>query len=105
MPDSHRGSSIRRWLRAAATERLAYKGSALFFATVLWLVVSAEEPSEQLVPVRLDLTHDSSRTLVQRGVSLRGLAVGRARELIKLYNAPLVIRRVIPSDWPDTVRP
>ena len=47
-PDRCSGTS-----RAALTERLGYKAAALFFALVLWFVVSAEEPSEELVPVRL----------------------------------------------------
>ena len=35
------GALLQRRLRAAFTERLGYKAAALFFAVVLWFVVSA----------------------------------------------------------------
>jgi hypothetical protein len=97
------GASIQRHLRAAFTERLGYKAAALFFAAVLWLVVSAEEPSEELVPVRLETAHDSSRVLVAGRPVIRALVAGRARDLIKLYDTPPVVRRTILGDDPDSV--
>lgn len=103
MPEG-RDSPVVRWLRDAARERLAYKGAALFFAIVLWLVVSAEEPSEQIVAVRVEISHDSARTMTSETPVVRALVVGRARELLKLYSDPLVIRRLVGPDAPDTVR-
>ncbi|MDF2775639.1 MAG: hypothetical protein K0S86_5140 [Geminicoccaceae bacterium] len=97
------GATIRRHLRAAFTERLGYKAAALFFAVVLWLVVSAEEPSEELVPVRLETAHDSARVLVGSRPAIRALVAGRARDLIKLYDTPPVVRKRIGDDDPDTV--
>ena len=97
------GATIRRHLRAAFTERLGYKAAALFFAVVLWLVVSAEEPSEELVPVRLETAHDSARVLVGSRPAIRALVAGRARDLIKLYDTPPVVRRRIGDHDPDTV--
>ena len=97
------GASIQRHLRAAFTERLAYKGAALFFALVLWLVVSAEEPSEELVPVRLETAHDSARVLIAGRPVIRALVAGRARDLIKLYDTPPIVRRRIAPADPDTV--
>jgi len=96
-------ASLQRHLRAAFTERLAYKGAALFFAIVLWLVVSAEEPSEQLVPVRFEAAHDSARILTGTRPVIRALVAGRARDLIKLYDTPPVVRRVVTDDAPDSV--
>jgi hypothetical protein len=96
-------ASIRGYLRAAFTERLGYKAAALFFAAVLWLVVSAEEPSEELVPVRLETAHDSARVLVAGRPVIRALVAGRARDLIKLYDTPPVVRKVITADAPDSV--
>ena len=95
--------SLERWLKAALTERLGYKGAALFFAVVLWLVVSAEEPSEELVPVRLEAAFDSARILTSGRPVIRALVAGRARELIKLYDTPPVVRRVVTDDAPDSV--
>jgi YbbR domain-containing protein len=97
------GESLERWLKAALTERLAYKASALFFAVVLWLVVSAEEPSEEVVPVRLEASFDSARMLTSPRPVIRALVAGRARELIKLYNTPPTVRRMITDDAPDSV--
>jgi hypothetical protein len=95
--------SVQRRIRAAFTERLPYKAAALFFALVLWLVVSAEEPSEELVPVRLDASFDSTRLLTGQRPTIRALVAGRARDLIKLYDTPPVVRRVVTADAPDSV--
>jgi len=95
--------SLQRWLKAALTERLGYKAAALFFAVVLWLVVSAEEPSEELVPVRLEASFDTARMLTSTRPVIRALVAGRARDLIKLYDTPPVVRRLITDDAPDSV--
>ena len=97
------GGSLERWLKAAFTERLGYKGAALFFAIVLWFVVSAEEPSEEVVPVRLEASYDSGRVLTSGTPVIRALVAGRARDLIKLYNTPPVVRRIVTDDAPDSV--
>ena len=97
------GGSLERWLKAAFTERLGYKGAALFFAIVLWLVVSAEEPSEEVVPVRLEASYDSARMLTSSAPVIRALVAGRARDLIKLYNTPPIVRRIVTDDAPDSV--
>jgi hypothetical protein len=100
---SAHGTPLSRHLRAVFTERLAYKGAALFFAVVLWLVVSSEEPSEQLVPVRLEATHDSARILTGPRPVIRALVAGRAGDVIKLYDSPPVVRRIVTDDAPDSV--
>lgn len=97
------GATIQRWLKGAFTERLGYKGAALFFAVVLWLVVSAEEPSEELVPVRLEASYDSARILTGKRPVIRALVAGRARDLIKLYHTPPVVRRTVTDDAPDSL--
>ena len=89
------GVSLERHLKAAFTERLGYKAAALFFAVVLWLVVSAEEPSEELVPVRLEASFDTTRVLTGPRPVVRALVAGRARDLIKLYDTPPVVRRAV----------
>ena len=96
-------ASLQRWLIAALTERLAYKAAALFFAVVLWLVVSAEEPSEEVVPVKLEASFDTARVLTSTRPELRALVAGRARDLIKLYEKPPVVRRAVTDDAPDSV--
>jgi len=96
-------ASLERWLKAALTERLGYKAAALFFAIVLWFVVSAEEPSVQLLPVRLDASFDSTRVLTGSAPGIHALLAGRARDLLKLYHTPPVIRRIVTDDAPDSV--
>ncbi|MFL5578687.1 MAG: hypothetical protein ACJ79S_22255, partial [Gemmatimonadaceae bacterium] len=101
-----RGTDARPWrrLRAALTERLGYKAAAIFFSVVLWLVVSGEETAEQMIPVRLSTNVDSALVLVGPQPALRALVVGRARDLWKLGDGPLVVRRVFTGDTPDSVR-
>ena len=60
MPGSEqRARGLAHRLRASFTKRLGYKGAALFFALVLWVVVRTEEPTEVVVPVRVVATHDA----------------------------------------------
>lgn len=82
-------------LRQAATERLALKVAALFFACVLWLVVSAEEPTEQVVQIAVAPRLDSSLLLIGRRPVVRALVVGRARELLELAADPPVARPLV----------
>ena len=105
-PDGERSAataSLQRRLIAALTERLGDKAAALFFAVVLWLVVSAEEPSEEVVPVKLEASFDTARVLTSTRPELRALVAGRARDLIKLYEKPPVVRRAVTDDAPDSV--
>ena len=85
------------------TERLVLKVAALFFALVLWLVASARQPSEQLVPVDLDLRLDSTLDLVSRPPQVRALVLGSARDVLALYATPPVIRQTIDGETPDTL--
>ena len=103
-PGSVRTSAMRRQLREIATERLGYKAAALFFALVLWLVVSTEEPAEQLVPVRLSLELDPAVELRGERPQLRALVAGRGRTLLALFDSPPVIRRGFGANVPDSVR-
>ena len=87
----------------ALTDRLPYKGAAIFFAVVLWLIVASEESAERLVPVHIAPRLDSGVVLVGDPPAARALVVGRARDLVKLGDAPLVVRRVVTAETPDSV--
>jgi hypothetical protein len=89
----------------ALTERLPYKAAALFFAVALWLVVASAETAERLVPVLIAPHLDSGVALIGPTPTVRALVVGRARDLLKLGDAPLVVRRVVRAEprAPDTV--
>lgn len=82
-------------LHSAVSERLALKAAALFFALVLWMVVSAEEPTDEIIPIRFAPVVDSGVAIVGPLPTVRALVLGRGRELLKLYNAsPVIVRRV-----------
>ncbi|HKV50491.1 MAG TPA: YbbR-like domain-containing protein [Gemmatimonadaceae bacterium] len=93
-----RARTLEHRLAAMVTARFPLKLAALFFALVLWLAVSAEEPTEEWVDVRVALVHDSSVTLVDSVPPVQALVVGRGRDLLKLYTTLPVLRRVIDSD-------
>ncbi|MCH7475491.1 MAG: hypothetical protein IH876_00355 [Gemmatimonadetes bacterium] len=73
------------------------KVTALGLAMVLWAAVSAEQPTTQLVPIRLDIQTPTTKTLLQSVPMIRGLYAGSARELDKLSSAPPSISKVIPD--------
>ena len=95
-----------RWqaaIRGVFVERLALKAAAIFFALVLWTVVSAEEPTEEIVPIRFAPLVDSGVVIVGELPAMRALVLGRGRELLKLYNASPVIVRRIPATSSETL--
>jgi hypothetical protein len=75
-------------MRAAFTERLPVKATALFLAFVLWMVVEGEEPAQDVVDVRLALALDSSLVLVSARPQIKAQVVGPARELLQLAAIP-----------------
>ncbi|MEJ7809901.1 MAG: YbbR-like domain-containing protein [Gemmatimonadaceae bacterium] len=85
-------TTIERRLVAAATERLPIKAAALFFALLLWFIVTAEEPTEERVEVRLNVVTDSFLALHGPPPPLTAVVIGRGRELLKLYGAPPTVR-------------
>jgi len=95
-----------RWqdtLRSAFVERLALKAAAIFFALVLWMVVSAEEPTDEVIPIRFAPVVDSGVVIVGPLPTVRALVLGRGRELLKLYTAAPVIVRHIQGNRAETV--
>lgn len=95
------GPSARRVVVAALTERMPYKIAAVFFAVVLWLVVSGEERAEAVVPVRFSPFLDSSLGPPRDLPRVQAVVEGRGRDLLKLYANPPVLRPVI---GPGTAR-
>jgi hypothetical protein len=68
----------------------------------LWFVVAAREPTEEVVRVEFAPQLDSGLVLRDPPV-VWAHVVGRASEILKLSGNPLVIRRPIASDAPDTL--
>jgi hypothetical protein len=93
----------RRRLAEAVTQRLALKGTALLLAIVLWFIVTAKEPNQDLVEVQFAPQLDSSLVLKDPPPTIHALVVGTPQELLKLFAHPLVIRRQIAANSPDTV--
>jgi hypothetical protein len=102
-PGARHSVGWRRHVAAAFTEHLALKASAVLVAVVLWFVVAAREPTEEVVGVRFAPQLDSALVLRDPSPIIRALVIGRANEILKLSNTPLVIRRQIASDAPDTL--
>ena len=90
-------------MHEVATERLGLKAIALALSVLLWLVVSARQPTEGYVRVRVAPTLDSSLVLLDGTPELQALVTGRAADLVKLYANPLVVRRSVGGDAPDTL--
>ena len=90
-------------MRSTFVERLGLKVAAVFFALVLWMVVSIEEPTDEIIPIRFAPVVDSGVVVVGPLPTVRALVLGRGRELLKLYNASPVIVRRVPSGEGDTV--
>jgi len=103
VPD--RGSSRwwRRRVRAALTERLALKGTAVLLALVLWFIVSIREPAEQVVAVRFLPTIESGLVLRDPAPPIHALVRGSGRDLLKLYSTPPAMRFNIAGDVGDSL--
>ena len=93
----------RRRLHDIAMERLGLKAVALVLALLLWIVVSLRQPTEGYVRVRVTPVLDSSLVLIGGAPEVQALVSGRAADLVKLYSMPLVLRRTVNSDAPDTL--
>ena len=78
--------SWRRRITAAFTERLALKSAAVLLAVVLWFIVAAREPTEEVVSVRFAPKLDSALVLRDPEPIIRALVIGRANEILKLSN-------------------
>jgi hypothetical protein len=81
---------------------LPLKVTSVFVAVVLWILVGAREPVEEVTSVRFAPQLDSSMTL-RDPPAIRALVIGRASEIMKLSNTPLTITRPIANDAPDTL--
>src|SRR5437763_4590613 len=99
----HTVPTWRRRLTEAFTQRLALKGTALLLAVVLWFIVTAKEPNQDLVDVQFAPQLDSSLVLKDPPPMIHALVVGTPQELLKLFAHPLVIKRQIAANSPDTV--
>lgn len=93
----------RRRIVAAFTERLALKGTAIALSVVLWFVLSAKEPTYEVIPVKFAPQLDSSLVLRDPPLQIHAVVAGTSSELIKLFSSPPVIDRAIAADAPDTL--
>ena len=84
-------------LREALLRHWPLKLAALALSVLLWAAVASQEVTSQLVAVRVELEYDDSLELARPLASVTALVTGPGHEIIKLYNAPLVLRAVIPE--------
>lgn len=92
-----------RSLLSVLTDNLAMKASAVLLAIAMWSLVAAREPIEQVVGVRFAPQLDSNLVLRDPPPLIRAVVLGSANEVLKLANTPLVIRRPVSGDAPDTL--
>jgi hypothetical protein len=102
-PNPQPKRTITQRVQTALTEHLPLKLVAVFFAFVVWLVVSGERPTEMVVPVRVAIGVDTAVTLRGPTPEVRALVVGRGRDLIKLWDTPPTISQRLGSDVEDSV--
>lgn len=95
--------SWQRRITSAFTRNLPLKASAVFVAVVLWIVVGAREPIEEVTSVVFAPQLDTAMVVRDPQPVIRALVIGRASEILKLANTPLTIRRPIANDAPDTL--
>ena len=88
---------------AAFTENLPLKASALLVTVALWFVVATREPTPEVVGVRFAPLLDSGVVLRDQAPVIRAWVMGRPSEIVKLSNTPLMIRRRVTGDTPDTL--
>jgi YbbR domain-containing protein len=73
------------------------KVAAVVLSVILWVLVSAEETTSQLVKVDVLVEVPPGLALAKPAPEVRVLVTGPGRELIKLYGTPPVIRAFVPS--------
>jgi hypothetical protein len=105
IPPRSTSPATQRWQQRVAgwfTKNLPLKVTSVFVAVVLWILVGAREPLENVAFVRFAPQLDSSMALRDLPV-IRAHVIGRPSEILKLSNTPLTIRRPIANDAPDTL--
>src|SRR3954462_2269899 len=70
---------------------------------MLWVIVSARQPTEGFVDVRVIPVLDKSLVLVDSPTAVRAQVYGRAVDIVKLYNTPPVLRLVVRGTAPDSL--
>lgn len=92
-----------RRLLASALNQLPLKLGALFFTFVLWLVVSAQEPTAEWWPVHITLSADSAVSLREPVPDVRASVVGPVQELLKLRLSEPMIHLTVGDNVPDSL--
>jgi len=82
---------------------LTLKAIAVLVAVMLWFLVDTREPKEDLVRVRFEPQLDTSLVLRDPAPLVIAKVFGSVTDLQKLTNTPLVIRKSIAGDAPDTL--
>lgn len=87
----------------ALTDRLGLKATALLLAIMLWIMISARQPTEGMVDVRVIPVVDKSLVLLDSAPAVRAQVYGRAVDIVKLYTVPPVLRLVLRGTSSDTL--
>ena len=79
------------------------KLAALGLAAVLWAAVASEQPTTQKIAINLRVQAPEGRPLTRSVPEVHGVFLGPARELLKLYASPPVIRVSVPDTMVDSI--
>jgi hypothetical protein len=87
----------------ALTDRIGLKVTALVLAVMLWIIVSARQPTDGMVDVRVIPVLDKSLVLVDSPSAVRAQVYGRAVDIVKLRASPPVLRINVRAGASDTL--
>jgi hypothetical protein len=85
------------------TDRIGLKVTALVLALMLWVIISAREPTEGMVTVRVVPVLDRSLVLADSPSVVRAQVYGRAIDIMKLYRARAELRVVVHATTSDSM--
>ena len=87
----------------AFTDRIGLKVTALVLAIMLWVIVSARQPTEGMVNVKVVPVLDKSLVLIDSPTVVKAQVYGRAVDIVKLYTAPPVLRLTVRGASTDSL--
>lgn len=85
------------------TRNWVIKIVALSLSVMLYLAVAAQQPTRQILPLKLNVEMPPGRTLTSKLPTVAVQISGRGSELLKLRAFPPVIRRPVPDTLTGTV--
>lgn len=74
------------------------KVGALALSTILWVYVAAEQPTSKFIDVQVELDMPPELALARPAPQVRAAVTGPWREVMKLYDSPLIVHIAVPAN-------